>query len=124
MRNLDNAYTNFFRGAGFPKFKSKYSKQSFQLPQNVWLSDNKKQIWIPKLQYTDIDLHREFKGEIKTVTVSKSVTNKYYVSILVDNKKELPEKKPIKLNTTVGVDLGIKDFVITSWKEIQEPRFL
>ncbi|MFA5586040.1 MAG: transposase, partial [Saccharofermentanales bacterium] len=49
MRNLDNAYTNFFRGAGFPKFKSKYSKQSFQLPQGVKLSENKKQIYIPKL---------------------------------------------------------------------------
>jgi putative transposase len=74
----------------------------------------KKQVFIPKLKFTDIDLHREFKGEIKTVTVSKTTTNKYYISILVDNKKELPEKQPIKLNTTVGVDLGIKDFAITS----------
>ena len=114
MSNLDNAYTNFFRGKGFPKFKNKYSKQSFQLPQGVYLSDTKKQIFIPKLKFTDIDYHREFKGEIKTVNVSKSVTNKYYISILVDNKKELPEKQPIKLNTTVGVDLGIKDFAITS----------
>ena len=114
MNNLDNAYTNFFRGFGFPKFKNRYGKQSFQLPQGVFLSENKKQIWIPKLQYTDIDLHREFKGEIKTVTVSKPVTNKYYVSILIDNKQELSEKKPIKLNTSIGIDLGIKDFVITS----------
>jgi len=114
MSNLDNAYTNFFRGAGFPKFKSKYRKQSFQLPQGVFLSENKKQVWIPKLKFTDIDLHREFKGEIKTVTVTKSITNKYYISILIDNKKELPKKQPIKLNTTVGVDLGIKDFAITS----------
>ena len=38
IRNLDIAYTNFFRGAGFPKFKNKYSKQSFQLPQGVFLS--------------------------------------------------------------------------------------
>jgi len=114
LRNLDNAYTNFFRGGGFPKFKSKHRKQSFQLPQGVYLSENKKQIFIPKLKLVDIDLHREFKGEIKTVTVSRTITNKYYVSILVDNKKELPEKKPIKLETSVGVDLGIKDFAITS----------
>jgi len=84
MANLDNAYTNFFKGSGFPKFKSKYAKQSFQLPQGVFLSENKKQIFIPKLKLVDIDLHREFKGDIKTVTISKSVTNKYYVSILVD----------------------------------------
>ena len=114
LRNLDNAYTNFFRGSGFPKFKSKHRKQSFQLPQGVYLSETKKQIFIPKLKLVDIDLHREFKGEIKTVTVSRTITNKYYVSILVNNKKELPEKKSIKLETSVGVDLGIKDFAITS----------
>jgi putative transposase len=112
INNLDNAYTNFFRGAGFPKFKSKYKKQSFSLPQGVYITE--KQIFIPKLKLVDIDLHREFKGEIKTVTVSKTTTNKYYVSILVDNKKEKLEKRPIKLETTVGIDLGIKDFVITS----------
>jgi putative transposase len=114
VRNLDNAYTNFFRGFGFPKFKNKHSKQSFQLPQGVSLSDNKKQIFIPKLKFVDIDLHREFKGEIETVTVSKSITNKYYVSILVENNIPKPEKKPIKLETSVGIDLGIKDLVITS----------
>ena len=50
MRNLDNAYTNFFRGAGFPKFKSKYRKQSFQLPQGVYLNEDKSKIFIPKLK--------------------------------------------------------------------------
>ena len=114
MYNLDNAYTNFFKGSGFPKFKSKYGNQSFQLPQGVKLSENKEQIYIPKLKMVDIDYHREFKGDIKTVTVSKSVTNKYYISVLVDNNKDLPDKKPIKLKTTVGIDLGIKDFAITS----------
>jgi len=114
LRNLDNAYTNFFRGRGFPKFKNKHEKQSFQLPQGVSLSENNKQIFLPKLKWIGIDLHRQFKGEIKTVTVSKTVTNKYFVSILVDNKQELPSKKPITEQTAVGVDLGIKDLVITS----------
>lgn len=113
LRNLDNAYTNFFRGGGFPKFKNKHGKQSFQLPQGVYL-ENDKQIFIPKLKLVNIDLHREFKGEIKTVTVSKSVTNKYYVSILVDTDELKPEKKSIMEKTTVGLDLGIKDFCITS----------
>ena len=113
MANLDNAYTNFFKGAGFPKFKNKYGKQSFQLPQGVYL-ENDKQIFIPKLKLVDIDLHREFKGEIKTVTVSKSITDKYYVSILIETSELKPDKKPIKIETSVGIDLGIKDFVITS----------
>ena len=77
VRNLDNAYTNFFRGKGFPKFKSKHDKQSFHLPQGVHLNKNDKQIFIPKLKYVDINLHRYFKGDIKTVTISKTITNKY-----------------------------------------------
>jgi putative transposase len=112
MKNLDSAYNSFFKGGGFPKFKNKYSKQSFQLPQGVYLKGN--QVFIPKLKFVDVDIHREFKGDIKTVTVSKSTTNKYYISILVDTHVEKPEKKPIKLSTSVGVDLGIKDLAITS----------
>lgn len=114
LRNLDNAYTNFFKGKGFPKYKNKHGKQSFQLPQGVFLSDSSKQIFIPKLKWTGIDFHRKFKGEIKTVTISKTVTNKYFVSILVDNKQELPKKKSINESTSVGIDLGIKDFATTS----------
>jgi len=125
LRNLDNAYTNFFRGKGFPKFKNKHGKQSFSLPQGVSLSENNKEIFIPKLKWVGIDLHREFKGDIKTVTVSKTVTNKYFVSILVDTKQELPKKKPISEKTAVGIDLGIKDFVITSdGKKFENKEFL
>ena len=114
LRNLDNAYTNFFKGKGFPKYKNKHGKQSFQLPQGVFFSEDNKQVFIPKLKYVGIDLHREFKGNIKTVTVSRTVTNKYFVSILVDTQKELPSKKPIIETSAVGIDLGIKDFAITS----------
>ena len=114
MRNLDNAYHSFFRGNGFPKFKNKHGKQSFQLPQGVFFSEDNKQIFIPKLKFVGIDLHREFKGVIKTVTVSRTVTNKYFVSILIDNKQELPKKQPITEQSAVGIDLGIKDFAITS----------
>lgn len=114
LRNLDNAYTNFFKGKGFPKYKNKHGKQSFQLPQGVFLSDNSKQIFIPKLKWTVIDFHRKFKGEIKTVTISKTVTNKYFVSILIDNRQELPKKKSINESTSVGIDLGIKEFATTS----------
>ena len=125
LRNLDNAYTNFFRGKGFPKFKNKHGKQSFSLPQGVSFSEDNKEIFIPKLKWVGIDLHRPFKGNIKTVTVSKTVTNKYFVSILVDTKQETPKKKPINEKTSVGIDLGIKDFVITSdGKKFENKDFL
>ena len=99
MKNLDSAYNSFFKGGGFPKFKNKYSKQSFQLPQGVYLKGN--QVFIPKLKLVDIDIHREFNGTIKTSTISKSTTNKYYISILVDTHVSKPEKKPIKLSTSM-----------------------
>ena len=125
LKNLDNAYTSFFRGNGFPKFKNKHGKQSFTLPQGVSLSEDNKKVFIPKLKWVEIDLHRKFKGNIKTVTVSKTVTNKYFISILIDNKQELPEKKPITEKSTVGIDLGIKDLVITSdGKKFENKDFL
>jgi putative transposase len=115
LRNLDNAYTNFFRrGAGFPKYKSKHHRQSISFPQGTRLSDDNKKIFIPRLKWVGIDLHREFKGDVKTITVSRTTTNKYFVSILVDNKQELPKKLPITETSAVGIDLGIKDFAVAS----------
>lgn len=55
-----------------------------------------------------------FLGEIKTVTVSKTPTGRYFVSILCDTKLEVPTKQPIKKETAVGVDLGIKTFAVLS----------
>jgi putative transposase len=80
LRNLDNAYTNFFkRGTGFPRFKNRYTKQSIQLPQGVRLNEEATRVFIPKLKWTEIDLHRDLgKGDMKTVTISKTKTGKYY----------------------------------------------
>ena len=115
LHNLDTAYKNFFKSKGhFPKFKNKYSKQSITFPQVFKISFKDKTIKLPKLKEVSIDYHREFKGLPKRVTLSKTVTNKYFVSILVDTQAELPKKKPIKTKTSVGVDFGIKDLAITS----------
>jgi putative transposase len=114
LRNLDNAYTNFFRGKGFPKFKNKNSKQSIQFPQNTNIDFDKGKIRLPKLKWVDCVIDRTFEGSIKTVTVSKTSTNKYFVSILVDNQNELPSKRPITDETTVGIDMGVKTFATLS----------
>jgi len=114
LKNLDNSYNNFFKGKGFPKFKSKHSKQSIQLPQGVKVFFDKNTILLPKLKKVACDFHRKFYGKIKTVTVSKTSTNKYFVSILVDNQKELPKKKPVIENTSIGLDMGVKTFVTLS----------
>ena len=119
LRNLDNAYTNFFKKkSSFPKFKKKSNNQSFQYPQGVKISENK--IFLPKIGWVKFFNSRDFSGDIKTVTVSKNPSGEYYISILVDNKQELPNKKPIQKSTSVGLDFGIKDLVITSEGEVFE----
>lgn len=119
LRNLDNAFTNFFKKKSkFPKFKKKNNNQSFQYPQGIKINEGK--VFLPKIGWVNYDNHRNILGEIKTVTVSKTPTGKYFVSILCDTKLLTPNKKPININTSVGVDLGIKNFAILSNGKIFE----
>lgn len=125
IQNMDIAFKKFFKGAGFPKFKSKHrGKQSFAIPQNVIVKDDF--LIVPKFKEgIKMSLHRQTKGTIKSATITATPTGKYFVSILCDTKEELPSKAPIKENTTIGVDLGIKDFLITSdGKVVSNPKYL
>ncbi len=110
LKNLETAYKNFFKfKKGFPKFKSKRNRSSFSVPQSVKLENGK--LVIPKFKEPiDLILSRKFTGTIKQCTISKTPTNEYFVSLLVETEhKKLP-----KTGKIVGIDLGIKDFVITS----------
>jgi putative transposase len=82
IKHLDSSYKNFFRiHKGFPKFKNKYSKQSFSIPQFVIVDFKKSYVKIPKLGNILASIHRKFEGIIKTCTVSKTTTDKYFISI-------------------------------------------
>lgn len=113
--NLDKAYKNFFRdkSVGFPRFKSKKTNRFSYTTNNqkgtIYIEGN--YIKIPKLKsMIKIVLHREFKGLIKSATVSKTPSNQYYISILVDTENfQLP-----KNDNKIGIDLGIKEFAICS----------
>ena len=120
VTTINIAFKKFFKGAGFPKFKSKHKgKQSFSIPQNVIVENNL--LIIPKFKKgINIVLHREIKGTIKSATISVTPTGKYFVSILVDTNTEILIKAPITESTTIGIDLGIKDFAITSEGEVFE----
>lgn len=125
LKDLDMAYAGFFRGHGFPKFKNVNSKQSFRVRQSVFLKNNNKQIQLPKLGLVNIHLHRTFNGIIKYVTVYKSKTNKYFVSICVDTQSEAPIKAPINKERSIGIDLGIKTFAATSdGQKFENQKFL
>ncbi|AQG79266.1 hypothetical protein AWR27_07965 [Spirosoma montaniterrae] len=114
LRNLDNAYTAFFKGAGFPKFKSKRGKQSFQLPQGVKVDLENGKVFLPKLKWVDCVFSRAFTGNIKTVTVSRVPSGKHYISFLIDTQQSKPIRQPISRDTAVGIDLGVKTFATLS----------
>jgi putative transposase len=127
LRNLDNAYTKFFKKTcAFPKFKSKKNKQSFQYPQGVQIDFENNKIFLPKIGKVDCIFHRKFVGKVKTCTTSKNPCGSYYVSVLVDTQDIIPNK--IKLTSekqAVGIDLGVKSFAVMSNNiEIANPKHL
>ncbi|QHW36023.1 IS200/IS605 family element transposase accessory protein TnpB [Staphylococcus ursi] len=114
--NLDKAYKNFFRdkSVGFPRFKSKKNPVQSYTTNNqngtISLIDNKF-IKVPKLKSSvKIKLHRQPKGIIKSATISRRSSGKYYVSLLC--KEEVVEFP--KTNSAIGIDLGITHFAIFS----------
>ena len=124
LRNLDNAFTSFFRKHNkFPRFKSKKdNKNSFQVPQHLKLNNK---LTIPKIPDIKIKLSRPIEGKIKTATISKTPTNKYFIAILVEENKQLPKKPKITEKTTIGIDLGIKHFAtISDGRKIENPKYL
>jgi len=116
LRNLDTAYNKFFRKqTQFPRFKSKYDKQSFTIPQSVYIEEGK--LCIPKFKKgIKLNIHREIKGKLLFATISKSTTGNYYVSITCE-----VEYTPFeKTNSKVGIDTGIKDLAILSDGKVYE----
>ena len=124
--NLQTAYNNFFKRpeVGFPKFKSKknhkYSYTTNNQGGNIYVSD--RHIKLPKIGLIRVKKHRNFDGLIKSVTVSQNPSGKYFVSVLVNQEDK--EKLPVNDNE-IGIDLGIKEFAITSdGKMIENPKYL
>ncbi len=109
--NLTTAYKNFFdKRAGFPKFKSKHGKQSIQYPQNVKIVDSN--LKLPgNIGVVKAKIHRPIEGKIKTVTISKTPSGKYFASILTEVEAE---SSTVSEGKIYGVDLGLKHFAVVS----------
>lgn len=116
ISNLDNAFTNFFKAKkGFPKFKSKHSKNSFRIPQSVKVDFESCKFFVPKIGWVKYYKDKPINGKIKFATVSKTTTNRYFVSITFETNEKKKHGEG-----SVGVDLGIKHLAITSDGEIFE----
>lgn len=115
--NLDMAYTRFFREKkGFPKFKSKHHRQSFQVPQSGVVGEN--YVQIPKVGKLKASISRPTEGKTKTITISKTPTGKYFASVLSETDEEFPYRLPVTEAGTVGIDLGLKSFAVLSTGEV------
>ena len=112
--NRNTAFKAFFsHRSGFPKFKSKRNDQSYttnMVNGNIKISTSNRYISIPKCPRIRIKKHRDFIGKIKSITVSMTTENKYYMSLLVE--EETKPKKPA--DGMIGLDLGIKDLIVDS----------
>lgn len=121
LKCLEMSYQNFFnKRTQFPKLKSRKSRNSFTVPQHVRNEGNK--IYFPKFKDgIKMIMEREIKGKIKKATISKTPTGKYFVSILT----EINYIPSVKTNQSVGIDLGIKDFlVLSNGTKIKNHRFI
>ncbi|MBQ6404886.1 MAG: transposase [Bacilli bacterium] len=125
--NLEDAYKRFFsKRSGYPTFKSKYKRQTYRTNcmkseykgkrySSIEIDINSKKIKLPKLGLVDIRGYRNkdsICGNIINATIIFEATGKYYVSVIVDEEKKIEEK--VKPQSIVGIDLGIKDIVVTS----------
>lgn len=131
LRDLDMAYQNFFRNvkngkqSGYPKFKKKISsrqsyKAAYSTPAQFHCLDNK--IFLPKLKWVKFKGNLDVRGTPLSATISRTASGKYFASICC---KDVEIEEFDKTGSVVGVDLGIKDFAITSnGEKIKNPKYL
>lgn len=128
MLNLNQGYSNFFKNKkhfNSPVFKSKHSKQSIKFPVDAFRECKGNRINLIKelsnihfkcSRKDEVYLNKN-KSEVRSVTVSKTKSGKYYASILIERKNE---KKLKESSSVIGLDLGIKDFIVTSDGSVYE----
>jgi putative transposase len=129
--DLDAAYQNFFRRVqkgdtpGFPRFKAKHENDHSYTTNftngNIKVLFDENLIKVPKISVMKASVHRKFDGQVKSATVSKTPSGKYYVSVLVETvQSELPEA-----TGRIGIDVGLTDYAVTSeGKKHENPGIL
>jgi putative transposase len=123
LRHLDVAYNNFFnKHAQFPSFKRKQARQSLTVPQGFKFNPCQGTLTIPKITPFKIVAHRNIEEMIKHVIIKKNPSGKYFASILCETQKDI---KPKETGGQIGIDLGLKSFLVTSENEkVSTPQFL
>jgi len=127
IERLDKAYQAFFKRVkhggtpGFPRFKSKDRYNSFTLKQSGWKLEGR-YLHLAKIGRLKLFLSRPIEGKIKTVTIYRNSTGKWFVSFSCD---EVPKKQFSETTKEIGLDVGIKSFLVDSeGNKVNNPMFL
>lgn len=128
VRDMYSAYRMFFRTKhGFPKFKSKHrSKLSCRFPvPDCSINQDLRCVKLPKIGLVRYKQDRVFKGQLRNITVSCDSCGRYWVSCLVETGVPEPKQDPITSQSKcVGLDLGLKDFIVMSdGRRVPNPHF-
>lgn len=120
LRDLDTAYNNFFnKRAQFPRFKSKRGEQAFHIPQFFKVDGN--HLTLPKIGTVKMVVHRPIEGVVRNVTIRKTPAGRYFAMLACRVEVSEPQTK----QGEVGIDVGLKSFLVTSKGEVVEhPKHL
>ena len=123
QQNLRCAYSAFFKnGTGFPKFKKKGQRDSYTTNnQKSTVAVTHNTVKLPKIGHISAKLPSEINGLVKSATVSRNPSGKYFVSLLMETVIDaLP-----KTGSNIGIDLGLTDFItLSDGTKVANPKFL
>ncbi|WP_292365212.1 MULTISPECIES: IS200/IS605 family element RNA-guided endonuclease TnpB [unclassified Methanoculleus] len=125
--HLARAFTNFFAGrAEEPTFKKKHApEQTFTVPQSYTVDFKQGTVKLPKIGGIKVKYHRTFVGTMKSATVIRRSTGRYFISIVVEDGKKAPKPADPIPNQTVGIDLGLMHYAILSTGDaVANPKYL
>jgi putative transposase len=127
LKHQDRAFKAFFKNPkqfGFPNTKSRKSKQSVTIPQHIKVDTESGYTTICKVGNVPTIFHRPLDGKIQHATITKTKAGNYYISFCCKLEVEV-EKEPVSSETTIGIDVGLKDFaVLSDGTKIANPRFM
>lgn len=127
LKNLDNAFQNFFQNIkmgkkpGFPRFKCKGQRDSFRYPQGVKVNGDT--VYLPKIGWVRFRKSREIEGEVKQTTILREGEH-WYVSFSTEREVPDPKPVPIKEEKAVGIDMGLKHFATMASGDDHKPTYI
>ena len=111
LKDLEQAFIRHKTGSGFPNFKKKGKKDSFRIPQGFEIDQHNSRIFLPKIGFIRYYKHRNISGIPKNLTITRNL-NSWDISI--QTEQEVPDKIHKKLNNSIGLDLGVKNLLVSS----------